>query len=85
MIIRYTKKFEHEYRKLPLKIKIKAENKENLFRKNHFSTILKIHKLSGGLGDLWAFSIDYKYRIIFEFGKNNIIFFHSVGSHNIYK
>ncbi len=85
MIIRYTKKFEREYKKLPLEIKVKAEIRERLFRKDPHISTLKTHKLSGDLQNLWSFSVDYKFRIIFEFTDSRIIFFHSIGDHDIYK
>jgi mRNA-degrading endonuclease YafQ of YafQ-DinJ toxin-antitoxin module len=32
-----------------------------------FCPTLKTHKLSGGFSGIWACSIDYRYRILFEF------------------
>ena len=32
-----------------------------------FHPALKTHKLSGGFAGIWACSIDYSYRILFEF------------------
>ena len=61
-----------------------AEEKELLFRKNPFDDRLGTHKLHGRLKGLWAFWIGGKYRIIFEFAKKNIIWFHSVGDHSMY-
>lgn len=84
MKISYSSKFEREYHKLPLSVKRAAEEKEKLFRVDPFDAQLKTHKLNGKLKDFWSFSIDNKYRIIFEFvGKHNI-WFHSVGTHAIY-
>ncbi|MFA5791715.1 MAG: type II toxin-antitoxin system mRNA interferase toxin, RelE/StbE family [Candidatus Paceibacterota bacterium] len=85
MKIFYTKKFEREYKRLNKKIKLKVESCENIFRKNPFNPTLKTHKLSGELKDFWSFSIDFSYRVIFEFIDNGNIFFHSIGNHNIYK
>jgi addiction module RelE/StbE family toxin len=85
MKIYYSSKFAREYKKLPPKIKKLAEAKEKLFRKNPFERRLDTHKLSGSLKDFWAFSIDSKHRIIFEFADKNIIWFHSVGDHSIYQ
>lgn len=84
MRIYYSSKFEKEYRKLPKKVKISAEKKEKLFRKDPFSPALKTHKLTGRLKDFWAFSIDFQYRIIFEFIDEQIVWFHSVGTHGVY-
>lgn len=85
MKIYYSSKFEKEYKKLPKKIKIVAEKKENSFRKNPFHPQLETHKLTGKLQGYWAFSIDHQYRIIFEFASQDIIWFHSVGTHEIYR
>jgi addiction module RelE/StbE family toxin len=85
MRIYYSSKFEREYKKLTPKIKGLAEEKEILFRADPFSKKLDTHKLSGRLKEYWAFSIDNKYRIIFEFAKKNIVWFHSVGDHSIYQ
>lgn len=85
MEIRYTKKFEREYKKINRDLKLKARSQEVLFRKNPFNKILKTHKLCGDLADFWSFSIDFKNRIIFEFIDKETVIFHSIGSHDIYK
>ena len=84
MKIIYSPKFAREYKKLSIETKIKAEKVELLFRKNPFNPKLKIHKLSGHLKDFWSFSIDYSNRVIFEFAEKDIVYFHSVGNHDIY-
>jgi len=85
MRIYYSSKFAKEYKRLPKKVKIIAEKKETIFRKDPFDTQLKTHKLSGKLKEYHSFSIDYQYRIIFEFTEKNIVWFHSVGTHEVYK
>lgn len=84
MRILYLEKFRKEYKKLPEKIKEIAEKKEKFFRKNPFDLRLKAHKLHGELGEFWAFSINYQYRIIFDFADKNTVRFYSVGKHDIY-
>lgn len=84
MEIIYTSKFFRAYKKLPKEIKQKAQGKEIIFRKDPFDNKLKTHKLTGELGDFWSFSIDSKYRIIFEIGKKDTYYFHIVGNHDIY-
>jgi len=85
MQIIYSPKFAREYKKLPLNIKLLAEKAETLFRKDSFNPKLKTHKLKGRLADFWAFSIDFKYRIIFEFKDRDTVWFHSAGDHDIYQ
>lgn len=85
MRIYYSSKFKREYERLPKKIKILAEEKEFIFRNNPFESRLDTHKLSGRLKEYWAFSIDRRHRIIFEFAEKDIVWFHSVGDHSIYQ
>lgn len=85
MLIYFSSKFEKEYKRLPISVKKLAEKKEKLFRENPYNPTLKSHQLSGQLKSYWSFSINYQYRIIFEFINNKEIWFHSVGTHEIYK
>ena len=85
MKIIYSSKFAHEYKRLPDKIKIIAEKKELIFRNNPFDPSLETHKLHGKLDEFWSFSIDYKYRIVFEFIESDLVHFHSVGDHSVYR
>lgn len=84
MNIRYHPTFRRNYQKLSDETKRKAERKENKFRKNPFDPALHTHKLRGELSGMWSFSIDQKYRIIFEMEKNEVIFL-DVGDHTIYQ
>ena len=85
MRIIYSSKFAREYKKLPKQVKLLAGEKEAIFRKNPFDTVLATHKLHGRLKDFWSFSIGFKYRIIFEFAEQDIIHFHSIGDHDVYQ
>ena len=85
MKIYYSTKFEREYKKLPIRIKKLAEEKEKIFRISLSDPKLNIHKLKGRISGYWAFWIDQKYRVIFEYAKKDVIWFHLVGDHSIYK
>ena len=85
MKIYYFSKFARKYKKLPISIKKRAQEAEGLFRANPFAGRLKTHKLSGELEGYWAFSIDQKHRIVFEFYKEGIALFHDIGDHEIYR
>ncbi len=85
MDIIYSSKFAREYKKLPPNVKDIAEKQEYFFRKDPFYPKLKTHKLKGKLSGFLSFSIGYKYRIIFEFAKDNkTVYFHAAGNHDIY-
>jgi len=86
MKIIYTSKFEREYKKLSAQLKELTEKRVKIFRKNPFDSKLKTHKLHGKFKEFLAFSIDYKYRIVFEISKNNkLVYFHSISDHDIYE
>ncbi|MDJ0659903.1 MAG: type II toxin-antitoxin system mRNA interferase toxin, RelE/StbE family [Crocosphaera sp.] len=52
-----------------------------------FHSSLRTHKLKGDLSNVWSCSIDYNYRILFEFvenseGKEEAILLLNLGSHD---
>ena len=53
-----------------------------LFSKNPFNPRLRTHKLTGKLEGLWAFSVDYDYRIIFKFINEDEILLIDIGAHD---
>jgi len=85
MRIYYSTKFAREYKKLPKEIKRLTEEREAVFRGNPSDKKLDTHKLRGRLKEYWAFSVDDKNRIIFEFTGKSLVWFHSVGDHSIYQ
>jgi len=84
MRILYLPKFARQFKKLSQELKILAIEKEEVFRLDPFDHSLKTHKLQGALKDFWAFSIDKKNRIIFDFQDDDTVRFYSVGNHDIY-
>lgn len=82
--ILYSPRFAKRFKKLSQSIKEKAIEKEKIFRQNPFDGRLRTHKLHGEMDNCWAFSVDYSTRIIFSFENNEIIHFHTIGSHDLY-
>ncbi len=85
MRIFYSSKFEREYKRLSLEIQEEAKKKTALFRKNPHDSNLKTHKLKGKFHFFWSFSVTQKHRIVFRFVNKEIIYFHSIGDHNVYQ
>jgi len=81
----YSERFASKYKKLPREIKLIMRVRQKIFFDNPFDPKLKTHKLTGKLGDYCAFSVNRKYRIIFEFIGKETIRLYSVGTHDIYK
>ena len=74
MNIDYSPEFVRCFKKLPHELKIKALEREEIFRKDQFDPRLKTHKLSGKLKDCYAFYVDFKTRIIFKDFNNSFAF-----------
>jgi mRNA-degrading endonuclease YafQ of YafQ-DinJ toxin-antitoxin module len=51
--------------------------------KNHKR--LKVHKLKGSLSNKRSFSVNYKIRIVFIYGKKKEAYLLSIGDHDVYK
>jgi len=53
-----------------------------LFSKESFDHRLRTHKLTGKLEGLWAFSVTFDCRVIFEFLDKNEVLLVDIGSHD---
>lgn len=85
MIIHVSRQFEKQYRRLPENIRQQAQAKEALFRTDPFQPLLRTHKLKGKEKEIWAFWINYSYRITFLFLAENEVLFFEIGTHEIYR
>jgi len=83
--IRYTSKFERNFKKLPLSIQKKAAEKEKIFRKDPSHPTLKTHRLKGPMKEFYSFSIDHRYRVVFAFENGSEVTFIDTGDHSIYR
>ncbi len=80
-----TSKFIRSLKKLPEPIQGKLDEREKIFRNNAFDPRLGTHKLKGHLKEFWSYSIDYQYRVVFEFDNRDEVVHHDVGDHSIYR
>ena len=85
IVIRTTARFDENYKKLPRKVKERVKEKEIIFRNYSFDSRLRTHKLHGKEKEVWAFWIDYTYRIKFIFLDEGEILFLDVGTHDMYR
>jgi mRNA-degrading endonuclease YafQ of YafQ-DinJ toxin-antitoxin module len=54
-----------------------------IFIENPYHPILKCHKLSGELKELWSFSVAYDCRVIFYFETASKVVFIDIGKHDV--
>ena len=81
--------WDHSFKRI-YKKKIKSDNDLRnrfwtaieLFSKDSFSHRLRTHKLTGKLEGLWAFSVTYECRVIFEFLSKNDVLLIDIGGHD---
>ena len=85
MNIYYSPEFVRRFKKLPQESKLKALEKEKIFREDYHNPKLKTHKLSGNLSGRLAFWVDFRTRIVFSFLDSKNVYFHSIGNHDIYR
>ncbi len=81
----YTPEFQRKYKKLSSDIRSATKKRLFILQENPFSSELRTHKLSGKMNDLWAFSINFHIRVIFEFLERDTIHLLSIGDHSIYR
>ena len=83
--IRYSTHFNRAFKKLDPSLASEIAKRERLFRAGCFNPLLDTHKLHGKLKGYWAFSITYKYRILFQFISTHEAYFIDVDDHDIYR
>lgn len=53
-----------------------------MFINDPFDQRLRTHKLSGKLGELWSFSVEYDIRVVFYFDNDSRAVFVDIGTHD---
>ncbi|MBF8280702.1 MAG: hypothetical protein HW383_475 [Candidatus Magasanikbacteria bacterium] len=84
MLVYYANSFIKRLKRLPDRVKMEVVQKEKIFRENPSDFRLRTHKLHGELSGLFAFSINYYYRIIFRINPDSSADFLDIGTHEIY-
>ena len=80
----YTAKFLKSLNKLPKNISEDVYQAVDNFKKKENYQKLKLHKLHGSFKKYYAFSVNYRHRIILKIEDQNI-YFMDVGDHSLYE
>ncbi len=83
--ILYTPEFKRDYNALSDDLKITLKERGRLLQENPFHPLLRTHKLTGALNECWAYSVDFRVRVIFQFASKTEIVLLRVGDHSIYR
>lgn len=83
--VSYTPSFLKQLRSLPEELQEEALEKIEFFKdvKNH--KMLKAHKLKGRLRGRYAFAVNYRLRIVFQFIASKEVVLLAVGDHDVYR
>ena len=80
-----TADFAKSFRTLPVTLQALAEKKDHWFRANACDPRLRTHKLKGTLGGYWSYSVNYQYRVLFQFLASDAVIYYDIGTHEIYR
>ncbi len=83
--ILYKPSFVKKYRKLPKELQEEVKEKIALFKEDPNHPFLKTHKLHGPMKGSWSFSVNYQYRVVFEYTSPECAEFLTIGDHDIYR
>jgi addiction module RelE/StbE family toxin len=76
-----SRKFDKSFKKQSLKVKKEFESRIELFIIDINDPVLRTHKLSGNLKNLWSFNVSGDIRVIYIKVDSNIILL-NIGSHS---
>lgn len=83
MQIEYSRRFVKELRRAPRKIQIAFRDRLIIFIEDPAHPLLRVHKLTGELGDFFSFNITGDWRAVYEKLENGeIILFIMLGTHS---
>lgn len=85
MKVLFKPNFVRQYKKLSFELQTEVKEKINLFKKDPKHSFLKTHKLKGKLSSYFSFSVNYKYRIVFEYENKETAILLAVGDHDVYR
>lgn len=85
IVILYKPTFVRQYDALPKELQEEVKERTLLFQKNPRLPLLRTHKLKGPLRGFLSFSVNYRYRIVFQWENRCTAAFLAVGDHGVYR
>ena len=81
----YTSRFTRQYKKLPRALQEEVKEKIALFAREPRDPSLRVHPLRGAMKGFLSFSVNYKFRIVFEWDDKKTAALLAVGDHAVYQ
>jgi len=81
----YAPSFLRQIKSLEKLLLEEAVEKIELLKNEDSHKFLKVHKLKGKMGGLYSFSVNYKFRIVFQYESKNAVDLLWIGTHDIYE
>ncbi len=81
----YAPIFIRRFNKLPKALQEEVLEKIELFKDTSNHEKLKVHKLNGVFSGRYSFSVNYRYRIIFDYATKAEVNILAIGDHDVYK
>ena len=82
--IAYTGAFLRQAKKLYPLVQEELIEATESFKNRENHSRLRVHKLHGELSGCFSFSVNFRYRVVFEWTTKTEVMFHSIGDHSIY-
>ena len=81
----YKPTFVRQYDQLPGELKEEVRERVACFQRNPRLSLLRTHKLKGALKGFLSFSVNYRYRIVFQWENRSTVVLLTVGDHDVYQ
>ncbi len=82
MTIKFTKKFNKQLGKLPLRQQDKFWDRLDLWREDPTNSLLRVHKLKGKMADYYSIDITGDIRALYEIIGNEVYLYDLIGTHS---
>ncbi len=83
--IKYKPRFLRDCKKFNQGLMLDLQRSLAIFTRDPQDPSLRTHRLKGPLKGFLSFSMNYQYRVVFEWESKNVAVLHLVGNHDVYQ
>lgn len=82
MTFRFDSRFKRQYKKLPIKLRKRFDERLKLFAKEPTNPLLRLHPLKGRYGGYYSINVSGDLRALFYREGEDIVIFSLIGTHS---